>query len=67
MKKSICILIFFMIFNPAAAELIEIHKGLKIKIPKDKVYYTTNALEDLKSNFKQMKLTDKEINYILNK
>jgi|AACY02.13.fsa_nt_gi hypothetical protein len=46
MKKSIFILIFFIIFNPAAAELIEIHKGLKIKIPKDKVYYTTNALED---------------------
>ena len=59
------LLFFFIIFNPAAGELIEIHKGLKIKIPKDKVYYTTNALEDLKSNIKQRKFTDKEINYTL--
>lgn len=66
MKKSLCVLLFvFIIFNPASGELIEIDKGLKIKIPKDKVYYTTNALEDLKSNIKQRKFTEKEINYTL--
>jgi hypothetical protein len=55
----------FISISPVIGEIIEIDKGLKINIPKDKVYYTSNILEDLKRNMEQRKFTKKEINYTL--
>ena len=40
-------------------------KNLKIKIPNNKVFYTSNILEDLKENMESRKFTEKEKNYSL--
>jgi len=61
-----CLLVFFFIFiNPVIGEIIEIEKGIKIKIPEGKVFYTTNALEDLKENMRRGKFTNKETQIFL--
>ena len=60
------ILLFLLITtNHLFSEIISIEKNLKIKIPNNKVFYTSNILEDLKENMESRKFTEKEKNYSL--
>jgi hypothetical protein len=59
-------LIITLIFcNSVFAEIIEIDKGVKIKIPENKKFFITNISEDYKKNMISRKLTSKEIKYSL--
>ena len=60
------LLIIFLIFcNSASAEIIEIEPSIKIKVPENDKFFTTNVLEDFKKNMITRKLTTKEINHSL--
>ena len=60
------ILIYLSISSNLLAGIIEISPGVKIKIPTNKTYYTSNPLEDMKKNMISRKLTEKEIISSLN-
>ena len=59
------ILIYISISSNLLAEIIEISPGVKIKIPTNKTFYTSNPLEDLKNNMIARKYTEKEMIYSL--
>ena len=60
------LIISLILCKSVFAEIIEIDKGVKLKIPENKKYYTTNTLEDFKRNMETAKFTSKEIKYSLN-
>lgn len=60
------ILIYISISSNLLAEIIEISPGVKIKIPTNKTFYTSDPLEDLKNNMIARKYTEKEMIYSLN-
>ena len=60
------LIISLILCKSVFAEIIEIDKGVKLKIPENKKYYTTNPLEDIKKNMETRKFTSKEIKYSLN-
>ena len=59
------ILIYISISSNSFAEIIEISSGVKIKIPANKTFYTSDPLVDLKNNMIARKFTDKEMKYSL--
>ena len=59
------ILIYISISSNLLAEIIEISPGVKIKIPTNKTFYTSDPLEDLKNNMIARKYTEKEMIYSL--
>ena len=58
--------IYIFISSNLFAEIIEISSGVKIKIPSNKTYYTSNPLEDLRNSMISRKFTEKEIISSLN-
>ena len=58
--------VYIFISSNLFAEMIEISSGVKIKVPLNKTYYTSNPLEDMRNNMISRKLTEKEIISSLN-
>ncbi len=59
------LIIFIIVCSHSFAEIVEIKPGIKIKIPENKKYYTTNVSEDLKKNMNSRKFTANEIKHSL--
>tara|TARA_Y100000590_G_C15670682_1_gene996143 strand:- start:648 stop:1568 length:921 start_codon:yes stop_codon:yes gene_type:complete len=59
------LIIFIIVCSHSFAEIVEIEPGIKIKIPENKKYYTTNVSEDFKRNMNTAKFTAAEIKHSL--
>ena len=60
------LIISLILCKSVFAEIIEIDKGVKLKIPEKSKFYTTKVVDDLKRNMENSKFTSKEIKYSLN-